>query len=350
MSDTKISEFPEKALNSLDAAGTADFVGGYDVVSNNKTNKKFTFATLANWLLTKFKLTIAGSSQTVKSAVDTLNSKISYETITDFDTFIPSSSVAGVLRKYGFSTADGASHAPLTSGNYTFRGYVEGTTNYCTQHFTVEYATAQYDRGRSFVRLRLSGSWSTWLEIRRNGFGWLPNNTNIDNIIQDGVYGLASGNTYTTLPTGHTAGGVLEVFYPGIGGTYAIQRLSTGNTMFIRYRTNSSGTAYTDWVKMPTRGEIDTLNNRFTTVQVQNATTFTVPNNYRGVLFVADSNYAKCGEYIVNCSGSGSVGYKEISSASDLTIDNATANKLTLTPASGSRWCSFQNINNVITT
>ena len=75
MSDTKISEFPEKALSSLDAAGTADFVGGYDVVSNNKTNKKFTFATLANWLLTKFKLTIAGSSQTVKSAVDALNSK-----------------------------------------------------------------------------------------------------------------------------------------------------------------------------------------------------------------------------------------------------------------------------------
>lgn len=77
MSDTKISEFPEKALSSLDAAGTADFVGGYDydVVSNNKTNKKFTFATLANWLLTKFKLTIAGSNQTVKTAVDTLNSK-----------------------------------------------------------------------------------------------------------------------------------------------------------------------------------------------------------------------------------------------------------------------------------
>ena len=74
MSDTKISEFPEKALSSLDAAGTADFVGGYDVVSNNKTNKKFTFATLANWLLTKFKLTIAGSNQTVKTAVDTLNS------------------------------------------------------------------------------------------------------------------------------------------------------------------------------------------------------------------------------------------------------------------------------------
>lgn len=76
MSDTKISEFPEKALSSLDAAGTADFVGGYDVVSNNKTNKKFTFATLANWLLTKFKLTIAGSSQTVKTAVDTLNSNM----------------------------------------------------------------------------------------------------------------------------------------------------------------------------------------------------------------------------------------------------------------------------------
>ena len=65
--------------------------------------------------------------------------------------------------------------------------------------------------------------------------------------------------------------------------------------------------------------------------------TFTLSNNYRGVLWIFDSNNARCGAYFLFSTGSGVVATAEIKSATNITIDTNTANKITLTPTTGSR-------------
>lgn len=70
----KISQMTEQTTASMTEAGTSDFLGGYTATGGN-ANRKFSLSGLANYFLNKFKMTLGGSSQTVKSALDTLNSK-----------------------------------------------------------------------------------------------------------------------------------------------------------------------------------------------------------------------------------------------------------------------------------
>jgi hypothetical protein len=73
----KISQMTEQTTASMTEAGTSDFLGGYTATGGN-ANRKFSLSGLANYFLNKFKMTLGGSSQTVKSAIDTLNSKFRY--------------------------------------------------------------------------------------------------------------------------------------------------------------------------------------------------------------------------------------------------------------------------------
>lgn len=70
----KISQMTEQTTSSMTEAGTSDFLGGYTATGGN-ANRKFSLSGLANYFLNKFKMTLGGSSQTVKSAIDALNSK-----------------------------------------------------------------------------------------------------------------------------------------------------------------------------------------------------------------------------------------------------------------------------------
>lgn len=70
----KISQMTEQTTASMTEAGTSDFLGGYTATGGN-ANRKFSLSGLANYFLNKFKMTLGGSSQTVKSAIDALNSK-----------------------------------------------------------------------------------------------------------------------------------------------------------------------------------------------------------------------------------------------------------------------------------
>lgn len=72
----KISQMTEQTTASMTETGTSDFLGGYTMTGGN-ANRKFSLSGLANYFLNKFKMTLGGSSQTVKSAIDTLNSKVS---------------------------------------------------------------------------------------------------------------------------------------------------------------------------------------------------------------------------------------------------------------------------------
>lgn len=69
----KISQMTEQTTSSMTEAGTSDFLGGYTTTGGN-ANRKFSLSGLANYFLNKFKMTLGGSSQTVKSAIDALNS------------------------------------------------------------------------------------------------------------------------------------------------------------------------------------------------------------------------------------------------------------------------------------
>ena len=73
----KISQMTEQTTASMTEAGTSDFLGGYTTTGGN-ANRKFSLSGLANYFLNKFKMTLGGSSQTVKSAIDALNSKTAY--------------------------------------------------------------------------------------------------------------------------------------------------------------------------------------------------------------------------------------------------------------------------------
>lgn len=66
------------------------------------------------------------------------------------------------------------------------------------------------------------------------------------------------------------------------------------------------------------------------------ATTYTISNNYRGVMYVIDSTAANCGEYLVYSTGSGAVNTVPVKAASNITIATGTRS-LALTPTSGSR-------------
>ena len=72
--DQMISEMTEQTSANITEAGTADFVGGY-TTTGGVANRRFSLANIGNWILNKFKMNLGGSSQTVKSAIDSLNSK-----------------------------------------------------------------------------------------------------------------------------------------------------------------------------------------------------------------------------------------------------------------------------------
>lgn len=154
-----------------------------------------------------------------------------------------------------------------------------------------------------------------------------------------------SAGIFTHVPVGSNA---FHVFtYESVSG-YKIQLayVYTGNFWYMRTCVDG---AWRNWVAQPTRTEVDALNNRHTISAVGTATTFTVPSGYRGVLYVTDSSPDRCGEYAVYCTGAGAVGYRTLSEAAGITIDTSTANKLTLTTASGTRTCMFLNVDKVIT-
>lgn len=88
----------------------------------------------------------------------------------------------------------------------------------------------------------------------------------------------------------------------------------------------------------------------FTKVSVPaTGTTFNLPNNYRGTMYIYDSSASNNGMYMVYATASGVVNYKAVSTASNITINIDTANKITVTPTSGSKVVLFINAQGIAT-
>ena len=61
----------------------------------------------------------------------------------------------------------------------------------------------------------------------------------------------------------------------------------------------------------------------------------TVPNAYRGILFLFDSTSSNCGIYFVSSTNSGSVSTRQVIQSSGITINTSTKNQILLTTPSG---------------
>ena len=76
---------------------------------------------------------------------------------------------------------------------------------------------------------------------------------------------------------------------------------------------------------------------------------FVIPNNYRGIVTVHDSNENRNGLYMVFATGNGVIGVKAVSTASDITVVTSYANRVRLNPTSGSRVISVINVQGTAT-
>lgn len=98
------------------------------------------------------------------------------------------------------------------------------------------------------------------------------------------------------------------------------------------------------------KSALDSLNSNYTKASADTTgKTFTIPNNYRGIMAIHDSTPNRNGIYMVYAASTGGVNYKAISSATDVTIDISVTNKITVTPASGSRIVMFINAQAIAT-
>lgn len=181
---------------------------------------------------------------TAENRITQINSKITHVSVTNWNDFKPSSDHK---IRYGYSSGGNATGSPFSGFNATFYGYVEGVESYCTQHLTVQYASPAIHRNRTFVRSFIITEWSDWEEIPHCGLGIIPNGTDYNDLIVPGTYLSNASYTYQHSPV---AGGILEVICPRISGNYCIQRVTISTTIWSRYRTQDSGTSFTDWKKV----------------------------------------------------------------------------------------------------
>lgn len=134
--------------------------------------------------------------------------------------------------------------------------------------------------------------------------------------------------------------------------SYIYQRYINLTDVIVYYRRSvDRGANWSAWAKEPTRAEVDALDSNQTKVRDVGVAgkTFTIPNNYRGTLFIHDSTPARNGIYMIYCASTGGVGYKAISSATEVTLDVSTVNKLKITTSVGSRAVMFLNAQYVVT-
>ena len=156
----------EQTTASMTEAGTSDFLGGYTTTGGN-ANRKFSLAGLANYFLNKFKLSLGGSNQTVKAAIDSLNSNLS--------AYRPELSV----RYNGNDSVYDDLHTSVEKNEAYYRAYASfsvshpilgGTNGYLDGfHYTDAYGWQRFrainsyaSLGASYIRQQWNGTWSAW--------------------------------------------------------------------------------------------------------------------------------------------------------------------------------------------
>lgn len=100
------------------------------------------------------------------------------------------------------------------------------------------------------------------------------------------------------------------------------------------------------------QGAVDTLNSKIGSISItgpfsvsqDEGIDFSLPNNYRGVVTIHDSNAGKNGIYMVYANVAGAVGTKTISAANDVTLVTSYTNRFHINPTSGTRAVMMINV------
>ena len=289
---------------------------------------------------------MAGSSQTIKSALDALNSKITLNltvaTTDTNDTSVNIKAVAdGIYTEIGNNNTSFAGNVFVTGHDaYTVTGSIR---NNVTKFFCIRTS------GNMFKVVRASNGTVTYKEVAN----------------KDDVYSLTAVNTitsnddlnnYTTPGTFYAqsstiANSLLHCPTTGYGFKLIVEHLAWTGTLLQTIKTahvppkyftrrgqvSSNVWSFGEWVEDPSREEITALNSNFDGVKfyyktaTSSGNTFTLGNGFRGLLFTIDSSNDRCGAYFLYSSGTGVVATVAIKEATALTMDKSVAGKLTIT-------------------
>lgn len=229
----KISQMTEQTASSMTEAGTSDFLGGYTATGGN-ANRKFSLSGLANYFLNKFKMTLGGSSQTVKSAIDTLNSNIEKRAMGSQATSIPNGADLDTFLTYGLYCSGAASisatlsHAPTTTAGFLLE--VKRTSD--TNTILIQEALCNNSSAQRFKRWHNNSGWTNWIEE--------PNRSELDALngsVPKILYSSYSGTakTHTFDPGRSHAGAIFIQCWDG----------HSDHSGLYTYRANTSGGSVT---------------------------------------------------------------------------------------------------------
>lgn len=245
----KISQMTEQTTSSMTEAGTSDFLGGYTATGGN-ANRKFSLSGLANYFLNKFKMTLGGSSQTVKSAIDTLNSKL-YNYIGSFNSL---SALETALDTLGGTVTERGSQ------NLSF--YINTAFGLFSTSIYVGYMTKTGTNRYQLLMSENASNRKIYATKTANGWVWeiAPMRSEIDTLnskmaIQGNILDLATKTIHANV--------------------LFLCRYFNGNTKTAIYMTDFSNTIY-PCLNTFASGEIE--------VTYANTSGFTVKNNLSGVI------------------------------------------------------------------
>lgn len=141
----------------------------------------------------------------------------------------------------------------------------------------------------------------------------------LNDVIQAGTYLLTTGKDYQNSPVGW---GILEVVNINSVGYTKIQRITQTENIYFRYKTTST---WYEWVKLPSRTEMDAINNRFPVfaVMANSSMSFNVPSQTFGVVFIVGLG-GKSAAYMFGCSTSGTISKTAIAEHADITVSQTT--------------------------
>ena len=139
--------------------------------------------------------------------------------------------------------------------------------------------------GRYFGRMHRKTSNSYLLK----GAQRIANNTNINTITAPGNYQVtfaADATTMTNLP--YNTAGILKVEKSGYASDNYIRQIyklfDAADAVYVRSTVNG-GSSWTDWVKEPTRAEMDALTNKMALVGVASSLVIASNNNAEDTCF-----------------------------------------------------------------
>lgn len=212
-------------LGSLTAGQVSDLL----LVTRGTTGYKMLVSDIAKTIIETYAgSSLAGSSQSVKSALDSLNSSVIPQELmnTDLDTL-----TAAPMSYYAPGT-HGNTNVPDNLSSFGMF-VVKASAGYRAQIVI----SSEKNTNRVYIRIYGNNSWGAWKTVAlnedTNGVqkGTLPTNSDLDQIVTPGVYLLSGSNTYQNAPSSY---GILEVIIVG-NSTIKMQRVTTVSSMHTRY-------------------------------------------------------------------------------------------------------------------